>query len=321
MSNSIPYFVKDNLEIEINVIGYRTIGESSVLFIRCDSMIVFSAVIDCYIYQDLNKTIEILKENGVEKLDYLCWTHPDADHSEGMVDLFEKFVTNETIVNIPENSEANQEQCSGRVIKLFEKLCDITKNNRGSHNIYTVSDVKDLLAYCDDISFLYNNLRYSLKMKSIAPNSSVLREKFIHDKFEKNDCSIVFIMEFGKLLFMFTGDVENETLNCMNSKNIPKDLFFLKIPHHGSKSSNALLKNLNSVNIACSTSYKIGKSNLPEDEIIDDYKKICQKLFMTSSQDMKINNENYGIVQISVDILNTSFETRLQGNALEVQCA
>ena len=66
--NEKIYFVDNQLQIEINVIGYKTIGESSVIFIKCDSTIVFSAVIDCYCNHGMNKTIDILKANGKEQL-------------------------------------------------------------------------------------------------------------------------------------------------------------------------------------------------------------------------------------------------------------
>ena len=59
MNDDIPYIVENSLSIEINVIGYKTQGESIVLFIRVDSNIVFSAVIDSYSYKNINKTMEI----------------------------------------------------------------------------------------------------------------------------------------------------------------------------------------------------------------------------------------------------------------------
>lgn len=62
MNDDIPYIVKISLSVEINVIGYKTQWESIVLFVRVDSNIVFSAVIDSYSYKDINKTIEILEK-------------------------------------------------------------------------------------------------------------------------------------------------------------------------------------------------------------------------------------------------------------------
>lgn len=58
---NLPYLVKEKLVIEINVIGYKTQGESSIVFIKKDSKIFFSIVVDCFCYHKMNKTVEILR--------------------------------------------------------------------------------------------------------------------------------------------------------------------------------------------------------------------------------------------------------------------
>lgn len=116
-----PYLVKEELVIEINVIGYKTEGESSVVFIKYDSGIAFSIVVDCFCYQNKNKTIEILRNNNVKSIDYLCWSHPDNDHSQGMCDIYDEFVNENTIVNIPENVDSAYKKCSNKVKNLFDK--------------------------------------------------------------------------------------------------------------------------------------------------------------------------------------------------------
>lgn len=73
MQNNKKYYVQNNLSIEIYVVGYKMLGESIVLFIRLDNTIIFSAVIDSYSYNGINKTLEILQSNGVSRIDYLCW--------------------------------------------------------------------------------------------------------------------------------------------------------------------------------------------------------------------------------------------------------
>lgn len=118
----LPYLVKEKLVIEINVIGYKTEGESSVVFIKYDSGIAFSIVVDCFCYQNKNKTVEILRNNNVKSIDYLCWSHPDYDHSQGMCDIFTEFVNEKTIINIPENVDNAYEICSNKVKNLFDTL-------------------------------------------------------------------------------------------------------------------------------------------------------------------------------------------------------
>lgn len=40
MNNNTLYLVKDNLEVEVYVIGYKAIGESIILFIKMDHVII-----------------------------------------------------------------------------------------------------------------------------------------------------------------------------------------------------------------------------------------------------------------------------------------
>lgn len=309
------YVVEEKLVIEINIIGYKKEGESSVIFIKYDSEIAFSVVVDCFCYQNLNKTIEILRNNNVKNIDYLCWSHPDYDHSQGMCEIFDEFVNEKTIVNIPENVDSAYEICSKNVKNLFEKLKgDSYKRNS---NIYTVSDNKNLLFYRDDISFLYGGSEFELEMESFAPNSSLIREQSLYGNFNKNDHSIGFIISLGEDVLMFTGDMGNNTIDELI--RLPSQPYFLKIPHHGSETSSKMLDVLNFVNVVCSTVYRKGKNNLPSENIINSYKKKTNNLYITSSN---ANNPNsYGVINISIDVLNNSFQTKLYGDAISVNCS
>lgn len=263
------YLVKEELVIEINVIGYKTQGESSVVFIKYDSGIAFSIVVDCFCYQNKNKTIEILRNNNVKSIDYLCWSHPDYDHSKGMCDIFTEFVNEKTIINIPEDVDNAYEICSNKVKDLFDTLKK--ESCKRKTNVYTVSDNKDLLYYRDDILFLYDDYDFLLKMESFAPNSGLIREKSLDGDFNKNDYSIGFTMSLGGDILMFTGDMGNTTIAELIK--LPNQPYFLKIPHHGSETSSEMLDVLDSVNVVCSTVYRKGKNNLPSQNIINSYKK------------------------------------------------
>lgn len=310
-----PYLVKEELVIEINVIGYKTEGESSVVFIKYDSGIAFSIVVDCFCYQNKNKTIEILRNNNVKSIDYLCWSHPDYDHSQGMCDIFTEFVNEKTIINIPENVDNAYEICSNKVKNLFDTLKK--ESCKRKSNIYTVSDNKDLLFYTDDICFKYDNYDFCLEMKSFAPNSSLICEKSLYGDFNKNDLSIGFTMSLGEDVLMFTGDMGNTTIAELIK--LPSQPCFLKIPHHGSKTSSKMLDVLDSVNVACSTVYRKGKNNLPSHNVINLYKKKTNNLYITSSDTNNLNG--YGVINKSIDVLNDSFQTKLDGDAISINCS
>lgn len=317
MKTNLPRIVTKSLTVEVYVIGYKTIGESIVLFIKCDSSIVFSAVIDCYSYNSINKTDEILSANNINKLNYICWSHPDEDHSAGFDLIFEKYVDNDTLINIPENAEINTNQCAQKVIQIFNELNPNVNKTENFYNVYTVSDLKDLLSSQNDLNFLYNNNLFTLKMHSIAPNSHLLRYDLLNKSFKQNNHSIALILYLGDYNLLFTGDIENSTIKSIHKKNIPSHIDFVKIPHHCSNTSDQLLNYFDEATIACTTSYIRGRSNHPDIDLLKQYTKKCQRVYMTSHKNSAENQNDFGVIHISFDILNHLVIPDLYGNAIE----
>ncbi|MFA6790511.1 MAG: MBL fold metallo-hydrolase, partial [Parcubacteria group bacterium] len=56
---------------------------------------------------------------------------------------------------------------------------------------------------------------------------------------DSNNYSVVTKMDFGENSFLFTGDIERETENILINSGIRLDADFLKVSHHGSKSSSS----------------------------------------------------------------------------------
>ena len=91
----------EEIEIFIYVIGYKEQGESIVFIIKDVDIPVFTMVIDSYQSSVTNYTIEILKENDINNVDLLCWTHPDLDHTVGLDTIIKDFCK-QTIFVTPE---------------------------------------------------------------------------------------------------------------------------------------------------------------------------------------------------------------------------
>ena len=95
------------LKVKIFAVGYGYIGESIIIFIMNGDRVYYSIVIDCYKIKKkkkgpyINKTVDILKQHSVERLDILCWTHPHEDHSKGISTLISKYCDEETKVLFP----------------------------------------------------------------------------------------------------------------------------------------------------------------------------------------------------------------------------
>lgn len=109
--------------------------------------------------------------------------------------------------------------------------------------------------------------------------------------------------------------MENPTIKRINKKKIPSNLDFLKIPHHGSTNAVSMVEYFEHINVSSVTSYIRGTSKNPKKEVLDKYKKISSKVF--STYDTESENDNYGIVFTTFDILNEIVKTTLFGNAYE----
>ena len=101
-------FFEEKLVIETYLIGYKLEGEAVLFFVRTDGAISFSGIVDCFCTVENDKVTEILKKNKVDKLDFICWTHPDFDHSKGLKDIIDMYASEKTSIWIPEGIDAKE---------------------------------------------------------------------------------------------------------------------------------------------------------------------------------------------------------------------
>lgn len=310
----IIYFEK-SLVVETYIIGYKNEGEAIIFFIRADGGISYSGLVDCFRINDVDKVTDILKENAICELDFVCWTHPDLDHSKGLKSIIDTYVSNNTYIWIPEGIDTKEITCSSEVRELFEYLKACTISADANYNVFSASDRKDLMCY-NSICFQKGMDVFPLEIVSYTPNSKIIRKQHYMDEFIKNDRSIFFVLALGDVRIFLTGDIEDATI-----QNIPRNFFgehvhIMKIPHHGSDSSVKMLDLCwRGCDIACSTVYRKGRSNLPLKSIMNQYNKNVQYLFCTGDEDKNKETENYGTVKIVTDVLDNSFSTYTEGNA------
>ena len=79
---------KDSLKLELNVIGYHDQGESIVFFIKTDGYVVYTGLVDCYKTEEQNAVKAVLEKEQVERIDFVCWTHPHDDHTVGLDEVW-----------------------------------------------------------------------------------------------------------------------------------------------------------------------------------------------------------------------------------------
>lgn len=67
--------------------------------------------------------------------------------------------------------------------------------------------------------------------------------------------------------------------------------------------------------IACSTVYRKGCSELPLSNIMEQYSESAQYLLCTGKADKSKETERYGVVKIVTDVIENKFSTYMEGNA------
>ena len=123
-------------------------------------------------------------------------------------------------------------------------------------------------------------------------------------------------MALGSARIFLTGDVEDSTIEKIPSNFFEKHIHIMKIPHHGSDSSGKMLDlGWQVCDVACSTVYRKGHSDLPLANIMKRYSEVSQYLLCTGKADRTKETEKYGIVKIVTDVIENSFSTYTEGNA------
>lgn len=151
-------------------------------------------------YNVSDNTIKFLKSKGITKIDYLILTHGDYDHAGDAINIINKIKVKHVIFN--SDLYTNIESNIIKVLKT--KNIDYTKEN------------KSVLFGKTTLFFLHHTL-YE----------------------DENNNSIINYLNIYNHQFLFMGDAsidrEKELINKYNLTNIE----FLKIGHHGSKTSSS----------------------------------------------------------------------------------
>jgi hypothetical protein len=309
----------DNLILEVFVIGYPDKGESQIILIKdtSTSRCIFSCVIDCYRYKNINTTIDILKANNIELLDIFIWTHTDEDHSLGISDLVATFCSNKTKFILPEFVYGNKNDLINYNAEIQGSF-DLINSHNTWKNLCVSSIAVVPLGNSTIFELYYIDIQTNFELKfvilAVAPCSPMLRLRWGAGRIgKKNDFSIATIFKIGEINLFFGGDIEDNTIQHIADYHF-ENLSYIKTPHHTSTTSTYLVDKLvnNSVDAipsAVSTIYKI--HNLPHVDVVEKYKKVVSNFYSTG-----IGENNDGFVKTTFHILsNKILDEVLSGNA------
>lgn len=319
--------------LEVYIIGYEWQGESVIISIGDK----FLGIIDCFKTGNLFETKRIIEEKNIP-IDFLCWTHVDWDHTYGLSEL-KKYINSETIVSIPGGYQ------SAIVRDLFnDPLCyqhkeyrDITRMIDDVENLIITNEHTSIL----NMNFIYNDQKIRFSINAFSPIGKKIRNidlKQLKESHEKNQSNVGkewydgtkslnnifsvglnFTLELKNetIKICLTGDLDNETIYEMDERkrnSIFLNNTLLKIPHHGSDGSNALLNKsiINEINwkYAVSTSFH---NKLPRKEVLDKYSELGD-VYRTELK----HDKEYGVFVYRknlIDILNEDSEIELIGDA------
>lgn len=180
-------------------IKYIDVGQGDSALVQCDGRYM---LIDGGDNKQSSKIYTILKQDGIERLDFMIATHPDADHIGGLSGAL---------------NYATVDRC----------FCPVTSHDTKTFN----SLVKYLNKQNKEIEVPKPGDEYVLGSAHITILGPLVKGS------ESNNDSIVLMIQYGNNRFLFTGDAEEEEENTILSAWPDIKCDVLKVAHHGSKSS------------------------------------------------------------------------------------
>ena len=241
-----PDTSKPEVMLEVH---YIDVGQGDATLIKCGS---HAMLIDGG-NNNKGTTVQLyLKKQGVESLDYVIGTHPDADHIGGLDVIVYKY--NCDTVIMPDYEKDT---------KTYQELVDVIHDKNMKITYPVVGE------------------QYALgeaKFTIIAPNSNSYGGN-------ANDYSVAILLEYGKNRFLFTGDAEeaSEAEMLTNGIDISADVY--KVAHHGSRSASTQ-EFLNAVHpkyavISCGEGNSYGH---PHAEVLNRLRSMGVEVFRTDEQ-------------------------------------
>lgn len=197
-----------------------------------------------------NIVIPYLEKTGVKKLDGVFISHFDADHCKSLVDIMDEIEISKIYIGYEreENNYYRDITSKAKILGIPVKLI-----SRG-----------DRLLVSDDF---YIDVVYP--------------EKDIDNKLSDNDLSLVLELNYHGVKTLFTGDIEALAENYLVASRIGPSQF-LKVPHHGSKTSSSL--DLIRAVEAENAFIQVGRDNSfshPNEEVLGRYKAEGVEIYRT----------------------------------------
>lgn len=225
-------------------VEYVDVGQGDCAIVQCDGHYM---MIDGGPVKASSVVYTILKNKGINNIDLMIATHPDADHIGGLSGALN--YAKAGIVLSPVKSHST---------KTFASLDKYVKKQGLDFTMPYYGDTYEL---------------GSADVEILGP---------IYDNVESNNLSIIVNVTYGDISFLFMGDAEEEEESDVIRRYKDLECDVLKVGHHGSKSStsNTLLKAVNPKYAVIS----VGSDNSyghPTQEVLDKLSKCNAEIYRT----------------------------------------
>lgn len=245
----------DNL-LSIDVLD---IGQGDSILVRSSGK---TMLIDTGDIDGKDVIIPYLRNLGIQKLDFVFFTHPHKDHIGSGSDVIKSF----NIGKVYMSSKTS-------TTRTYEKLLNTISSKGASIKVPNTGD----------------NIKLgSCSIEIVGP---------VKKYGDMNNSSLVFKITCGATKFMFTGDMEKEAEQDLINSGVNLNADVLKVGHHGSRgaSSNEFLKKV-SPNIAIISCGKNNDYGHPHKEALSRLKNIRCKIYRTDELGtIKINSNGKNI--------------------------
>lgn len=230
-------------------VHYIDVGQGDATLIKCGS---HAMLIDGG-NNNKGTTVQLyLKKQGVESLDYVIGTHPDADHIGGLDVIVYKYNCEKVIMPDYEKDT-----------RTYQELVDVIHDKNMKITYPVVGE-----------QYALGEAEFTI----IAPNSNSYGGN-------ANDYSVAILLEYGKNRFLFTGDAEEASEMEMLSNGIELSADVYKVAHHGRRSASTQ-EFLNAVHpkyavISCGEGNSYGH---PHAEVLNRLRSMGVEVFRTDEQ-------------------------------------
>ena len=202
--------------------------------------------------------IPFLKYKGIGSLDAVVMTHEDEDHISGIFEILD-----------------DMEKGGIRVKQLI--LPEVAESSRGDNYHKLENRAREL-----NIPITYINTGESFSLGKAG--FTCLNPQLNMTTEGANAYSTVLLMRYGTITALFTGDMEEEGLENVNSvlRSNPQQLTLLKVAHHGSKyTTNEEFLELTRPKLSIISCGRDNSYGHPHQELLDRLKAFDSQIYRT----------------------------------------